>query len=148
MKKSLYSLIVLMLVLVLLIGCSKNATNIIVSVSSSIDNYTPAMSCVPGLPLTVNISEEDEQSNIVYIWNTEEGDFLSWKSSDGIVNILGNQCTVEESTIYWRPDGVKTGNKDTFKITVEVKNNESDAIIGQKTIEIYRSKEFLYSILK
>lgn len=148
MKKSLYSSIVLMLVLVALIGCSKKATDIVVSISSSIDEYTPAMSSVPGLPLTVNIGGEDEQSNIVYIWKAEEGDFLSWKSSDGIVNTLGNECTIEESTIYWIPNGEKKENKDTFKITVKVKNNESEVIIGQKTIEIYCSKEFRYSILK
>lgn len=127
---------------------TKETTNIVVSISSSIDEYTPAMSSVPGLPLTVNISGEDEQSNIVYIWKAEEGIFLSWKSSDGIVNTLGNECTIEDSTIYWSPYFETKENKDTFKITVEVKNNESEVIIGQKTIEIDCSKEFRYSILK
>lgn len=150
MKKSLYTSIVLILVVIVLISCSKKPSDIIVSISSSIDEYTPVMSSVPGLPLTVNISGEYEQNNIVYIWKAEEGDFLTWKSSDGKVNILGNECTVEESTIYWIPNYEKTENidKDILKITVEVKNNESEVIIGQKTIEIYCSEKFRYSILK
>lgn len=147
MKKDLYnSIVFLILVLFVLIGCTKKAPDIIVSISSSIEEYTPVMSSVPGLPLTVNISGEDEQSNIVYFWKAEEGTFLSWK--DGIVNTLGNECTIEDSTIYWIPYFKTKVNKDTLKIIVEVKNNESEVIIGKKTIEIDCSKEFWFSILK
>jgi hypothetical protein len=123
-----------------------NRLFMVVSISSSIDEYTPVMSSVPGFPLTVSISGEEKQSNIAYSWKAQKGEFLSW--SDGTVNILGNECTIEESTIYWIPNGEIKENNNTFEITVEVKNNESQVILGQKTIEINCSKDFMYSILK
>jgi len=119
----------------------RNIDDIYTRIFKSIES---SMSSVPGLPLNISIKEGQGNNKIEYLWQAEQGEFLSWKTSSDKIKLLDNVSTVTNDTIYWRP-GVLQGN-DTIRLIVDIKNIEENKIIGRKTIEVYSNDNTMYSL--
>lgn len=149
MKKRIVGMILWGLFVILLsTGCAKEPPESDVSISSTIEAYTPAMSSVPGFPLTATINAPEPEDNLVYTWKAEQGAFLIWNSGDGSLLAMGSECTVKENPIYWAPDLNRQAVEETFQITVEVMKADSKDSIGQGVIEMHSDQDGLYSLIK
>lgn len=149
MKKQTVEMILLGLFVILLsTGCAKESPERGVSISSTIEAYTPAMSSVPGFPLTATLDAPEPADNLAYTWKTEQGAFLIWNSGDGSLIAVGRECTVKENPIYWAPDLNRQAVEETFQITVEVMKADSKDSIGQGVIEMHSDQDGLYSLVK
>ena len=115
-----------------------------IEISSSVEKYTPAMSSVPGLPLTVqlNTAELDDQKE--YIWKSEKGEFLTWEKTSGKVKLLDGVNIVKSDTIYWIPGTLQWN--DSIQLIVDIKDVASNKIIGRKKVEINSSDEGWYTL--
>lgn len=102
--------IMILLLLLCLVSCDDFKDSFkfedYVTVSSPMDNYTMAISSVPGLPLDVEILKDAE--DISFEVTVDRGELLNWDRSN--IEILGQSTTLdfEDSRFYWSPREVYT----------------------------------------
>lgn len=51
------------------------------SITSSLETYGLILSSVPGFPLTLALSKEDEDKGLSYYWSTDQGQLINWVNS-------------------------------------------------------------------
>ena len=115
-----------------------------IEIDSSIEKYTLGLSSVPGLPLTVQLNTAKMDDQKEYIWKSEAGDFLTWEKTGGKVKLLDGISTVKTDTIYWIPGTLKWN--DSIQLIVDIKDLESNKIIGRKKVEIKSFDEGWYAL--
>ncbi len=146
--KTIRNSFLLLLILALLAGCAGNVEekpkNL--TIESPIEGYTPAMSSVIGLPLTVRWEElENIPKDIEYHWKAEEGSFLLWSSGTGIVERLEEPAVVQSDSIYWWPDMSGLQGDYIIDLQVEAKAAGKDETIATGSVKI-DCKNGFYSI--
>ena len=115
-----------------------------IEIDSSIEKYTLGLSSVPELPLTVQLNTANIDNQKEYIWKSESGEFLTWDKTGGKVKLLDGISTVKTDTIYWIPGTLKWN--DSIQLIVDIKDLESNKIIGRKKVEINSSDEGWYTL--
>ena len=115
-----------------------------IEIYSSIEKYTLGLSSVPGLPLTVQLNTANIDNQKEYIWKSESGEFLTWEKTSEKVKLLDGISTVKTDTIYWIPGTLKWN--DSIQLIVDIKDLESNKIIGRKKVEINSFDEGWYTL--
>lgn len=154
-----YILITLISVFIcLLSGCGdknkQTSTNadvnkmIEVTINSEINEYSPLMSSVPGIPLNVKFKESISEENMKFHWITEQGTFLNWQQDNGKISVLGKDIKINDKKIYWSIDLKEKINESSFKIYLKIENNDASKVIYETSIEVLQNKEGTFSIKK
>ena len=115
-----------------------------IEIISSVEKYTLSMSTVPGLPLTVQLNTAELDNKKEFIWKSEKGEFLTWEKTGGKVKLLDDVSSVKTDTIYWVPGTLQWN--DSIQLIVDIKDLESNKIIGRKKVEINSSDEGWYRL--
>lgn len=127
-------------------GSSKNEKTVLTpDVKVLLAQYDPGMSSVPGLPFTVDITEEDKEESIETInVSTDRGAFYRWNRSTGVVTPCGQQITIDKGeTIYWSPISNKE-DANAMNITITVEAVANNAIVGRQYIYITQDEVGYY----
>ncbi len=104
--------------------------------------YSPAMSSVPGLPFTVDISAEADLDAITV--SADRGMLCKWDRKTGVISPEGYITSIGKGeTIYWSPIGNGTVS-DVKSITVTFEAVNDDAVIGRQDIYINQEKTGYY----
>ncbi|GLC31779.1 hypothetical protein [Clostridium omnivorum] len=122
--------------------------NIEVTISSEINEYSPLMSSVPGIPLNIKFKENTTGENMKFHWITEQGTFLNWQQDNGKISVLGKDIKINDKKIYWSIDPKEKINKSSFKIYLKVENKDASKVIYETSIEVLQNKEGTFSIKK
>jgi hypothetical protein len=72
-----------------------------VSIDPDIIIYNPAMSSVPGVGLTPNLTSPGYPGTLRYHWQTDYGHFISWNPPDFVVKDRGMDVTLGREKVYW-----------------------------------------------
>jgi hypothetical protein len=115
-----------------------------IEITSSIEKYTLGLSSVLGLPLTVQLNTAQMDDQKEYIWKSEAGEFLTWEKTGGKVKLLDGISTVKTDTIYWIPGTLQWN--DSIHLIVDIKDIESNKIVGRKKVEINSFDEGWYTL--
>lgn len=115
-----------------------------IEIASSIEKYSLGLSSVPGLPLTVQLNTAKMDDQKEYIWKSEKGEFLTWEKTGGKVKLLDGVSSVKTDTIYWVPRTLQWN--DSIQLIVDIKDLESNKIIGRKKVEIKAFDEGWYAL--
>lgn len=101
--------------------------------------YSPLMSSVPGLPISITA----EGADVIAVTVTE-GSFALWSPLASKVILKGKSLSVASGTkIYWSPDRTpETIAKKSSVSVIAYKNNKE---IGRRSIEIRAVDDFFYS---
>lgn len=101
--------------------------------------YTPAMSSVPGLPFTFDITDDSYAMQI----SVDKGTLYKWDIQSGVVSECGNTTVCAKGeTLYWSPFDVNTNAVENAVIMVTALDNEK--AVGKQEIFI-TSDDFFYS---
>lgn len=156
--KKYISIVLIFVFICLLNGCgSKNKQvssntdknkKVEVTINSEINEYSPLMSSVPGIPLNVKFKENTSEENMKFHWITERGTFLNWQQDNGKVSVLGKDIKISDKKIYWSIDPKEKINESSFKIYLKVENNDASKVIYETSIEVLQNKEGTFSIKK
>lgn len=119
-----------------------------VTINSEINEYSPLMSSVPGIPLNVKFKENTTEESMKFHWITEQGTFLNWQQDSGKISVLGKDIKISDKKIYWSIDPKEKINESSFKIYLKVENNEASKVIYETSIEVQQNKEGFFSIKK
>ena len=74
------------------------------------DRYSLTMSSTVGIGLTPGYPSTVDNRTVSFRWQTDYGQFLSWKAPDFKVNELGTSVTTDDGKVYWSylpEDGTK-----------------------------------------
>lgn len=124
---------VMILILLLNTGCGAKDT---VTITADPNSYTPLMSSVQGIALTPVFETEASYKNLVYHWETAEGEFISY----------GKEVNNDGEPVVWSAidnESVAEINND-FDITLEV--IEGEKVLAAATITITVSEKGFYTI--
>ena len=120
---------IIVLLLILLVGC--NNTNDNVTITTDRNAYTPLMSSAQGITLTPDFETKKNYENIVYHWETSEGEFI------GSGNDVKNQG---EAVVWSAIEGDKVADiKNDFDIKLEVIDSQSKKILATAKLTIQNS---------
>ena len=106
------------------------------NVSTSIDNYMPTMSSVPGIPIEVDTKVNNYSNDLELRITSDKGQLLLW-DNDGKIIHLENEyiCPYEDTTVYWTPLTENEGLVEVATIRVGIYDLARDKItityIGQ-----------------
>ena len=123
------------LILVLITGCSTNDT---VTITADRNSYTPLMSSAQGITLTPNFETKTNYKNLVYHWETSEGEFIG----------IGKEVNNQGEAVVWSAveDDKIAEIKNDFDIKLEVIESESKNVLAAAKITITTLDNGFYSI--
>jgi len=103
-----------------------------VSIQPDITRYTLAMSSAPGIGLSPQITGQVlAGGKCVYVWKTDYGHFLDWKSPDFTVKELGSDVKVPGGKVYWTYGSAAAGKeRPVVHITLNVVDSATGATLG------------------
>ncbi|GEM_PF-3364143 len=108
--------------------------------------YSPAMSNLPGLPFTINITNDDKDSHdipSIYV-SSDSGELNKWNRETGVVSSGGQTTTIGiGETIYWSPN-YNEDDANVNKITIVIEAVTNDIIIGRQSIYLTQDKPGYY----
>jgi hypothetical protein len=119
-----------------------------VTINPEINKYSPMISSVPGIPLTVKFKANTGESDIKFHWVTEQGTFLSWQQVSGKISNLGKDAKINEQKIYWTIDPNVKLVESSFKIYLKIEDNDTSKVIYETSIELEQDKEGFFSVKK
>ena len=124
-----------LLILVLITGCGAKDT---VTITADPDSYTPLMSSVQGITLTPDFVTKTNYKNLVYHWETGEGEFVG----------QGKEVNNQGEAVIWSAiDNDKIAEiKNSFDITLEVTDGESEKVLATAKITITTDDTGFYSV--
>ena len=129
------------LVVLAVIGMFNFANNRFVPkvvIEPEITRYSPALSSVIGIPLTVKLSGGKIPEQIIYHWTAEYGRFLSW---DRKATELGGDVRTQENKVYWSVfDNEKRGSS-SFMIRLQVEDHKTGKVIAQTELRLEKDGE-------
>jgi len=71
------------------------------TISTDRDKYSLMMSSTVGIGLTPGYPSSVNNSTVRFRWQTDYGNFLSWRSPDFKVNEQRSDVTIDDGKIYW-----------------------------------------------
>ncbi len=105
--------------------------------------YTPAMSSVPGLPFTVDLTGENNDIEAITV-SANGGGLCKWDRDTGVVSPEGYTTSIGKGeTIYWSPVGGEASSS-VKQITITVEAVAGDAVIGRQNIYINQDERGYY----
>ncbi|WP_141505259.1 hypothetical protein [Paenibacillus luteus] len=111
------------------------------NVQLPLGQYSPLMSSVPGLPITI---ASDEADDIVVA--VSEGNLSLWSPSDSKVHPKGKQLHAQPGiTVYWSPSVEENTKLLTKKSIVSIIAYKNNAEIGRRTLEIQAADGSFYN---
>jgi len=128
-KKTFAVILVMILLIMGLAGCSGSKTTI--KISASPRKYSPVMSSVQGIKLSITNPIEDE--DIMYVWKTTDGSFILGAGYDNVTEYTTD-------SVLWcclLSDTDNTAGEIT-KISVIAKNRKTGKEIAAASISIRR----------
>ena len=134
MVKKAFAVILAMILLIMgLAGCSGSKTTI--KISASPRKYSPVMSSVQGIKLSISNLIEDE--DIVYVWKTTDGSFILGAGYDNVTEYTAD-------SVLWSCLLSDTDNTvgEITKISVIAKNGKTGKEIAEASISIRREELF------
>lgn len=132
MKKLLSAMI---LILILVTGCGAKDT---VTITADPNSYTPLMSSVQGITLTPVFEPKTNHENVVYHWETVEGEFINY----------GKEVKNDGEPVVWsavEDDGI-ADIEDDFDIKLEVLQGETKEVLADAAITITVTGAGFYTI--
>jgi len=134
MAKRAFAIILAMILLIMgLAGCSGSKTTI--KISASPRKYSPVMSSVQGIKLSITNPIEDE--DIVYVWKTTDGSFILGAGYDNVTEYTAD-------SVLWScllSDTDNTAGEITI-ISVIANNRKTGKEIAAASISIRREEIF------
>ncbi len=124
------------LVVLAVIGMFNFVNNRLVSkvvIEPEITRYSPALSSVIGILLTVKLSGGKIPEQISYHWTTEYGRFLS---GDGKAVELGGDVRTQEDKVYWSVDFKDGRDSSGFGIYLQVGEQKTGKVIAQTELRL------------
>lgn len=123
------------LILVLITGCSTSDT---VTITADRNSYTPLMSSAQGITLTPNFETKMNYKNLVYHWETSEGEFIG----------IGKEANNQGEDVVWSAvENDKIAEiKNDFDIKLEVIDSDSENVLAATKITITTIDNGFYSI--
>jgi len=134
MVKKAFAVILAMILLIMgLAGCSGSKTTI--KISASPRKYSPVMSSVQGIKLSITNPIEDK--DIVYVWKTTDGSFILGAGYDNVTEYTAD-------SVLWSCLLSDTDNTvgEITKISVIAKNGKTGKEIAEASISIRREELF------
>lgn len=125
----------MILILILITGCSTNDT---VTITADRNSYTPLMSSAQGITFTPNFETKTNYKNLTYHWETSEGEFIG----------MGKEVNNHGEAVVW--SAVENDSiaeiKNDFDIKLEVIESESQSVLASTKITITTNEKGFYSI--
>lgn len=109
-----------------------------VTIEPLITRYSPAVSSVVGIPLTVKLSDGKIPEQIRYHWTAEYGRFLSF---NGKVTELGAEVRTQADKVYWSVDSKDKWERADFKIRLQVENEKTGETVAWDELRLERDGE-------
>lgn len=124
-------------ILMLLTGCSSNSDK--VTITTDLDSYTPSMSSARGLTITAKFQTKKNNKNLVYHWETNEGEFID----------LGKKVENQGESVVWCAiENDKVADiKTAFDIKLEVIDGESKKVLAAASLTITPNNG-MYKVIK
>jgi hypothetical protein len=99
--------------------------------------YSPAMSSVPGIGLTPNLTGPVYPGQLRYHWQADYGHFISWNPPDFVIKDLGANVSLGREKVYWtyNATGPMIGRPPAL-IVLMLEDAGSGAIQAAAAIEI------------
>lgn len=111
------------------------------NVQLPLGQYSPLMSSVPGLPITIASDEADD-----IIVAVSEGSLSLWSPSDSKVHTKGKQLHAQPGiTVYWSPSVEENTKLLTEKSSVSIIAYRNKTEIGRRTVEIQSADNSFYN---
>jgi hypothetical protein len=126
---------VVILILVSMTGCGTKDT---VTITADPNTYTPLMSSVQGIKLTPDFVTKKNYEDLVYHWETDEGEFIG----------QGKEVNNQGEAVVWSAVGSDkiAEIKDDFDIKLEVTEGESKDVLATAKITITTDDTGFYSV--
>ena len=147
MKRLFFIIGLTLMMLILLVGCTKpsvtksNSTSPsdTVSIITNVDKYSPIMSSIQGITMKPDFKSNKTYTKLEYRWVTEEGKFLN----------LGKGVSNEGSSVLWTPVGNNTviSIKDDFNIRLEVIDSKRKQVLANTKLTMHQNDVF-YEVVK
>ena len=144
-KRKIISVVLFIAIILSLPGCSQKKMEVFIK--PEIDEYSPIMSHVPGIPLNAVFNSSLSNKNLKYHWIAEQGVFLKWQEQGvGKIHVMGNDIKINEPKIYWTVDIDKKISESSFKIFLKVEDINSLETLAETSIEIVQKREGFFTV--
>lgn len=144
MNKIISLILCLLIIPVSILGCNERKAEVIIK--PEINQYSPLMSSVPGIPLNAEFKTEGKNKKVKYHWTSEEGIFLNWEQGSWKISELGKDIKNDGEKIYWSANVNNKIEKSSFKIHLKVEESGSLKVLAQTSIEIKQNKEGYFTV--
>lgn len=105
-------------------------------------NYNLLMSSVPGLPLRIELNNENDLIDEIVI-STDIGNILTWNMKSGEVQSKGKSFSINNTDIlYWSPD-IEEKNENINLYDQNIWNDDNIKTIGKINISAKKNNEKL-----
>jgi hypothetical protein len=131
--KGLFSAVIIVLILIAGCGAKNNVT-----ITAEPKSYTPLMSSVQGITLTPDFETKTNYKNLVYHWETKEGEFIG----------MGKEANNQGEAVVWSAvdnDKIAEIKKD-FDIKLEIIESGSKKVLATAKITITADDAGFYSV--
>jgi hypothetical protein len=111
--------------------------DLLVFIDPDILIYNPAMSSVPGIGLTPNLTGPVYPGTLRYHWQTDYGHFISWNPPGFVIEYQGTDVTLGPEKVYWtyNQTGLLTG-RPPARIILMMEDAGSGALVAGAALEI------------
>jgi hypothetical protein len=107
------------------------------SINADRDRYSLIMSSTVGIGLTPGYPATVDNKTVTFHWQTDYGNFISWKAPDFIVNEQGADVTTDDGKIYWSYLSEEaSGGRPPVHITLTMIDRASGKTLGTASREI------------
>ncbi len=135
----------LIIAIILIAACGDRDSRL--SITPEIDEYTPAMSSVPGIGLIAGFSRDLKNKDYKFHWVAERGTFLKWHDGGkGRIEVLGNDIKTNEHKVYWTVDPDENISEKSFLVYLTVEEIDTSEVMYETSIRIDQDREGYFSI--
>ncbi|PKM95962.1 MAG: hypothetical protein CVU84_03950 [Firmicutes bacterium HGW-Firmicutes-1] len=135
-------IILAILICIFISGCKKDVMSVEpldfhVAIDMGIEQYTPSMSSVPGLPLLVNVNLYNKELELELHFKCEQGNFLLWNADSNIEQLNSEYiCDFNDLNLYWSPSESTDHSSDQNMLTVSIIEKNTGDIFGKGNIRL------------
>jgi hypothetical protein len=111
--------------------------NVPLKIITDRDRYSLIMSSTVGIGLTPGYPATVDNQTVRFRWQTDYGNFLSWKAPDFKVNEQGAEVTTDDGKIYWSylsEDAIS--GRPPVHITLTMIDRNTGKALGTARLEI------------
>ncbi len=120
------------------------------SLYSTVQQYAPTMSSVPGLPLVLKCRADGQVSAYTLELSCGGGELLLYDEDSGLIEYLGSTASLgfEDTVLYWTPIGVDGNGVDNHStaLTAALLSTKSERCLEKRVYSIPISVQGYYSL--